>query len=97
MNVVAYDRHEERRIARLLARAPLSAASSSAARSAQPGRQGVSPSDLRAQVHQVGPVTSLIRVGTSHYVATIGTRRYEGTLAEVHDQLKPIFARLSIA
>jgi len=62
-----------------------------------PLKQGITPTQLRDKVHRLGPTAHLVRVGGWHYIATIGSLRFEGTLKEVHDQLQPLFNRLSIA
>ena len=95
MNVAAYDRAEERRIARRLANLPVSTQSPLALRC--PNLQGIKPTVLRAKVHQLGPTAHLVRIGKHHYVATIGRQRFEGCLSEVNAQLQPLFNRFNIS
>ena len=62
-----------------------------------PFTQGITPTQLRHKVHRLGPTAHLVRIGGWHYIATVGSKRYEGTLREVHEQLQPTFTRFSIS
>ena len=97
MNVASHDRREERRITRLLADAVLFLESASPIRSPAPQCQGITPTALRAKVHQLGPTASLVRRGPLHYICSIGrTQRFEGYVGEVYEQMQPLFTRLRI-
>ena len=97
MNVAAYDRREERRIAKQLVTPSVPSAGTPAVRSSAPSMQGITPTALRKKVHRLGPTASLIRIGKVHYIATIGRHRFEGYLGEVNQLLQPLFNRFNIS
>lgn len=97
MNVDAHDRSEQRRLAKLFPSDSLSSSFPSPLRRPNPVRQGITPTDLRRKVHQLGPSASLVRVGKNHYVATICRQRFEGQIRDVNAQLQPLFIRFNIS